>query len=299
MSDDANTSQFPPSPFAKYQGQLQLGSSPVDCYVLDTSERVISLRATVKAIAGIETGKLGDYIGQQALKPYINSELILGGTIEFNIPGTQLVGKGITAENLLDICRAYVSALADGVQLTDRQKEIAFKCGVLLSSCAKVGLIALIDEATGYQYERAQDALEVKINAFIADDLRDWEKTFPDELWEMFGRLTNWQGPLHSRPKWWGKLVMELIYDSLDSDVAEYLKSHKPPPRYGQNYHQWFTQDFGLKKPIPHIYKVIGLGEDCQTIRELREKVAHYYRKEPLQLTLYVPRFGAHESDRK
>jgi P63C domain len=50
-------------------------------------------------------------------------------------------------------------------------------------------LIALIDEATGYQYERAEDALQVKLRAFIADELRAWEKTFPDELWEEFGRL--------------------------------------------------------------------------------------------------------------
>jgi hypothetical protein len=72
---------------------------------------------------------------------------------------------------------------------------------------AKLGLIALIDEATGYQYERAEDALQVKLRAFIADELRAWQKTFPDELWEEFGRLTNWKGALHTRPKWWGNLV--------------------------------------------------------------------------------------------
>jgi hypothetical protein len=35
---------------------------------------------------------------------------------------------------------------------------------------------------TGYQFERADDALQVKLRAFIADELRTWEKTFPDEL---------------------------------------------------------------------------------------------------------------------
>jgi hypothetical protein len=42
--------------------------------------------------------------------------------------------------------------------------------------------------ATGYQYVRAEDALAVKLRAFIADELRAWEKTFPDELWAEFGR---------------------------------------------------------------------------------------------------------------
>ena len=42
---------FPPSPFAKYPGVLTLGDASVDCYVLDTGERVISLGAIVRAIA--------------------------------------------------------------------------------------------------------------------------------------------------------------------------------------------------------------------------------------------------------
>lgn len=74
--------------------------------------------------------------------------------------------------------------------------------------------LALIDEATGYQAHRENDALQVKIKAFVADELREWEKTFPDALWEEFGRLTRWRGALHSRPKYWGKIVMETIYDT-------------------------------------------------------------------------------------
>ena len=108
----------------------------------------------------------------------------------------------------------------------------------------------------------------------IADELRAWEKTFPDELWEQFGRLTNWKGSLHSRPKWWGHLVNELIYQALDPDVADYLKKNKPKPFHGQNYHQWLSEDVGLKALIPHIYKVIGMAEGCSDMRELRDKVA-------------------------
>ncbi|MCH7573769.1 MAG: hypothetical protein IIA59_01465 [Candidatus Marinimicrobia bacterium] len=278
------------SPFAKYQGALSLGGDPIDVYVLDTDERVMSLRSVVKAIAGVEHGDLGGYIGVQVLKPYINSDLILGETKEFHIPGTQLMGKGIKAEGFLEICNAYIRALEDHTLATDRQKEIAIQCSILLGACAKIGLIALIDEATGFQYERQEDALRVKIRAFIADELREWEKTFPDELWEQFGRLTNWRGALHSRPKWWGKLVLELIYDALDPDIAKYLKENKPPPRVGQNYHQWFTQDLGLKALIPHIYEVIGIAKTCENIRELRQKVAELYGREPMQMTLYLPR---------
>lgn len=285
----AEDQAFPDSPFAKYPGELHLGDTIVDCYVLDTKQRVISLRATVKSIAQTDAGNLGDYIGAQALKAFINKDLILGETVDFNIPGTQLKGRGIPAERFLDICQAYVSALSAGALTTDRQREIAIRCSILLSSCAKVGLIALIDEATGYQKEREEDALQIKLRAFIAEELREWEKTFPDALWEEFGRLTKWQGQLHSRPKWWGKLVLELVYDALDPDIAEHLKANKPPPRHGQNYHQWLTEDIGLNALITHIHQVIGIAKTCGTMEELREKVAHFYNKQPMQIAMSFP----------
>lgn len=279
--------KFPPSPFAKYSGQLKLGNTLIDCYILDTEERVISLGATVRAIANTTTSDLAEYIGVKGLKSYINSELIAAETIIFNIPGIPTVGKGITAERFLEICHAYVLAFSAGDLTTERQREIAIRCSVLLSSCAKIGLIALIDEATGFQYEREPDALQIKLQAFFSEELREWEKTFSDELWEEFGRLTNWQGALHHRPKWWGKLVMELIYEALDPDVAEHLKNHKPPPRHRLNYHQWLSSDFGLNALVNHINQVIGIAKTCETIHELKEKVKHYYHGGSFQQKLF------------
>ena len=77
--------------------------------------------------------------------------------------------------------------------------------------------------------------------------MRKWEKTFPDELWIEFGRLTNWRGTIHKRPRYWGKLVMELIYEYLDPDVAQWLRENAPKPRGGQNYHQWLSHQYGLQ----------------------------------------------------
>lgn len=281
---------LPPSPFAKHRGQMTLNDSPVDVYVLDTDQRVISLRAVVKVLTGIDGGILEDYIGVRALKDFVNSDLVLEETVDFYIPGTQFRGRGITAEQFEGILSGYVRALQAGALKTDRQKEIAVTCAILATSFLKLGIVALIDEATGYQYERAADALEIKIKAYVADELRAWEKTFPDELWEQFGRLTNWKGPLHRRPKWWGHLVNELIYEAMDPDIAEYLKRNKPKPFHGQNYHQWLTEDIGLKALIPHIYKIIGMAENCQDMRELQDKVAARYGRSMVQLTLSLPR---------
>lgn len=78
---------------------------------------------------------------------------------------------------MIEVCRGFVAALQASLDSnsqhskpTDRQAQMATKASIFLSACAKVGLEALIDEATGYQYERAEDALQVKLRAVIADE---------------------------------------------------------------------------------------------------------------------------------
>lgn len=274
--------------FAKHAGLLNLGGADLDVYVLSNGERVISLSKVVHAITGRDGGNLGEYIGVSALDGYIDKEEVLENSVDFSIPGTNFKGRGISAELFLEICRGYVSALQDNALKSERQREIAIKASILLASCAKLGIIALIDEVTGYQYEREEDALQVKLRAFISEELRAWEKTFPDDLWEEFGRLTGWSEPLKSRPKYWGKLVIELIYDTLDPDVAEYLKNNKPPA--GARWHQQLTDDIGVRKLVSRCYEVIGMAKDCQDIRELKEKVARHYGRTPVQLTFYLPK---------
>lgn len=271
--------------FAKWRGTVDLGGDMLDVYVLNTQDRVIALRSAVKSMTNVDSGKLGNYIGVSALKPYINSELILGELLEFSIPGTQFRGMGLTTKQFELICRGYVQALYEGAPLTDKQREVAIKCAVLTAGLTRTGLDALIDEATGYQYERAEDALQVKLRAFIADELRSWEKTFPDELWEEFGRLTNWEGALRSRPKWWGKLVIELIYDTLDPDVAEYLKNNKPDA--GVKWHQQLNENLGVRQLVSRCYEVIGMAKTCKDIRELKTRVNEHYGKRPHQFTMY------------
>jgi hypothetical protein len=62
--------------------------------------------------------------------------------------------------------------------------------------------------------------------------------------------VSNWKGTVTQRPKYWGKLVMELVYEYLDKDVAKWLKENAPEPRHGQNYHQWLSGQYGLKKLV-------------------------------------------------
>ncbi len=288
-------------PIARWPGVLHLNETDeLPCYVLDDGRRVISRTGATNLLTERKGGgNLEQYINIQALQPYIPKD-ISDRMIDFIIP--EVVNKsvrGITAEDFLDICKAYVKARELDLLETDRQREIAKKANMLLMACAKVGLISLIDEATGYQYERPFDALQVKLKLYLEEEMRKWEKTFPDELWQEFGRLSNWDGPLHSRPKYWGKLVIELIYEYLDPDVADWLKNHVPEPKHGQNYHQWLSSQYGLQKLVQHIWMVIGIAKTCFNMRELREKIAAQFGKEPLQLTFFVSPPNKNQNDRE
>lgn len=262
-------------PVAKWPGQLQIG---IACYVLTDGRRVISRTGATDFLTDKKGGgNLESYTSIQALKKYIPEDLS-GQMLEFVLPGVvNKTVKGLDAETFVEICRAYVSAWQAGDLTSEAQILIAQRSAMFLGACAKVGLIALIDEATGYQYERPLDALEVKLRLFLSEEMRKWEKTFPDELWEQFGRLTNWNGPVHSRPKYWGKLVMELIYEYLDSDVAEWLRTNAPAPMHGQNYHQWLSEQYGLRRLIEHIWKVVGMASACDNLDELRYKLGQHY----------------------
>jgi hypothetical protein len=288
----------PAMPIARWRGTLNIVGLEVPCYVLDNGEKVIGRTSATELLTGVKGGgALEKYIGVRALEPFINSSLVLEKMVPFRlleVEGLEKAVKGLPADLMIEVCQGFVAALQASFdpssphpRMTDRQRQMAMQASIFLSACAKLGLEALIDEATGYQYERAEDALQVKLRAFIADELRAWEKTFPDELWTEFGRLTGWRGSLHSRPKWWGKLVIELIYDTLDPDVAEYLKNNKPPP--GVKWHRQLTENIGVRALVSRCYEVIGMAKTCSNMRDLRQKVAEHYGREVVQFSLSLP----------
>lgn len=280
----------PQLPVAKWPGTLSIADAELPCYVLSDGRRVISRTGATNVLTCSKGGgNLDSYIGVKALKPYLPKSLP-DQLIAFTIPGVvNKTVQGMAAETFLEICRAYSTARDDGASMTDRQLSIAIQANMFLMSCAKVGLIALIDEATGYQYERAHDALQFKLKVYLEEEMRKWESTFPEELWEEFARLTRWKGAIHHRPKYWGKLVMELVYEYLDTDVANWLRENAPSPRKGQNYHQWLTSQFGLKKLVEHLWMLIGMARACHTMPELRERMAQQFGREGYQLHIFLP----------
>ena len=282
----------------QYAGILVVAGVELPVYVLSNGRRVISRTGATSVLIGPQGGgNLQSYLDVQAVRPYVPEDL-MDRMVEFRLPNvTNKTVLGMDAETFLDVCRAYVQARDDGALKTASQTKIAKRAGTFLAACAKVGLLALIDEATGYQFHRAEDELRFKLKIYLEDEMRKWESTFPPELWHEFGRLTGTQMLTSQRPKYWGKLVMELVYDYLDPDVADWLRVHNPEPRHGRNHHQWLTSQYGLRKLTEHLWMLIGLASACNTIGELRARMAERYGRVQVQQTLFVlPPIGTSRS---
>ena len=287
-----SSSAKPKIPKAMFSGVLAIGEGELPCYVLEGGTRVFSTTGLLKSLGFKSNTNADEVFKSPQIRPYlpvVADRKVRGNLIDFYTDKGNLA-RGYDVERFIEICQAYSQALEKSELTLERHLDAARKANAILRACSKIGVIALVDEVTGYQYARAENELQFKLKLYLSAEMRGWEKTFPDDLWIQFARLTHWSGsPTKNRPRHWGYFVMDLIYRSLDPDVAEYLKNNKPEPKRGQNYHQWFNEDYGVKKLREHINRIIGMAQVAGSIGELKNKVAYYYKKEPLQLDLFLP----------
>lgn len=272
----------PPIPVSLFQGKLEIGKAEYFCHVLNNGKRVLAQREMVRILTGVAKGNLDRYLNAQNLQPYINAKTILDQTLRFKIRGTHMESNGYEATLLLDICDAYLRARLDG-ELHDSQEHLARQAEIITRACAKVGIIALIDEATGFQKYRKERELQFKLQAFIADDMQEWARMFPEEFWHELARLEGVRYSAHSRPLRWGKYVMMFVYDAIDPDVGKQLRKINPDPHFLQNHHQWMKK-FGRDKVRDQIMQVIPIMKLCTNIKEFKQKFAYVFKHAPLQL---------------
>ena len=282
------------APVAQWPGVLPVGDDELPCYVLEDGRSVITRTGALNYLTGGKGGgNLESYLRVKDLQLFLPIDLY---SQFFDITIPQVANKNVqamSASAFIDICRAYSRARDTGALTSESQVAIAIRAAALMAAFAKAGIESAIHEVTGYQFERAPDALRTKLKLFLEEEMRPWEKTFPDELWIQFGRLTSWRGPIHSRPKYWGKLVNELVYGYLDGDVLAWLKANAPAPRAGQNYHQWMSSQFGLRKLIEHIWMLIGMASACRDLSDLRQRLGEKFGREKVQFVMYLPPIGA------
>jgi hypothetical protein len=237
---------------------LKIGDITIECYVLEDGERVL-LYSDIQRAMGFAHGgsmvagknRLELFASRSRIAQYIpdHIQLKLRTPIKIKKPNAAKA-YALHAEVLPALCEAVVAAARMGL-LQEQQLFIAHQCEVLLSGLARVGIIALIDEATGYQKYREEEALQKILDAYILPEHRPWMKAVPVEFFQEMFRVFGWQHKADNRgPRYAGKLVRNLIYRHLPRPVLPKLDELNPSLQNYQRkhrHHQLLTEGMGLE----------------------------------------------------
>lgn len=235
---------------------LVIADIEIPCYVLDNEKRVLVRSGMIKALGmskgssgGTSGDRLAKFVGQDRFTRFISKEILemTENPITFKIGGN--IAYGYEATILVDICEAILRANKAGLILK-QQEHIVDRAEILMMAFAKVGIIALVDEATGYQQVRDRNALHKILAAYLNPYLLPWAKKFPDEFYEEMFRLKGWSYDPESvkRPGVVGTYTNKLIYEQLPEGVLEELRNRTPKTStgsYAAQFHRSLTVDTG------------------------------------------------------
>ena len=252
---------------------LKLGDLEIPCYVLEDGTRVFSGRGVQKAIGyDSKSGQwMKSFCNIKGLSPYFyaGDQSIaerLSNPIKFkrvDAGGSQSDTNGYEVTLLVDICSIIIDANRAG-DFDDT--KIVRNADIIIRSVAKVGIIALVDEVTGYQRDknRAKDELQKFLAQFISDEASRWVKTFNDSFFEMIYRMHGWSWTLtHRRPGVVGKWINDIVYERLAPVILTELQKVNPKTDKGtrkDRHHQHLTEDVGRPKLKEHLAAGGALG---------------------------------------
>jgi hypothetical protein len=270
---------------------LKIGDIEIPCYVLEDGRRVITHSGMISSLGMSKGGgsnpSAGDRLARFAtgklLEPFATKDLRAGTEpILFHTPNG-ILAYGYEATILADLCEMVLAARQAGV-LQKQQYHIAQRCEILVRGFARVGIIALVDEATGYQYARARKALEDILEEFISKELVKWAKMFPDDFYREMFRLRQWQYTPNStrRPVHAAKLTIDLIYKRLAPGVLHELQKLTPrndKGRLKQKLFQRLTEDVGHPRLREHLASVIALMRAFDTWEQFYRKLDRVFPK--------------------
>jgi hypothetical protein len=281
-------------PRATDEGFLKISDPPIPCAVLDTKQRVLTQSGVMKALGRARQAKgrsyydgdvnLPAFITAKNLKPYIPKDLyVTSSQIEFR---RKAGGKafGYSAELLPKICGVFIDA-DDAGKLTPAQKHIAAKARILLRGLAEIGIIALVDEATGYQDKRPRDELQKILAAYIAPTLLPWTERFPLEFFKEMFRVYGWDWPYTEAdypgplgPRYAGKLIKKIIFENLPPGILDELDRLNPPNAKWQRksrMSQLLTSEIGH----PHVEKLVAVNTMLFKVSDNKEDFKRNYAR--------------------
>jgi hypothetical protein len=255
---------------ATHTGTLKIQSINIPCYVLENGERVISGRGLQNAF-GYSSSAAGTALARELVK--LEDRTVIEAVdkrVSFKRPGAGGSAEqtfGYRAEILVDICDVLLEYRKHH-QLTEIQESLAHRAETLTRAFAKVGVIALIDEATGYT--KAKDEYQKILEQYLAPEIRPWIKTFDEEYYKELYRLLGWdwdafraaKKKTHSRYIGW--LTNRIVYEKLAPGVLEALKELNPKDEKGNRshkYHQDLSDNIGYIRLVKHLASVTTIME--------------------------------------
>lgn len=279
---------------------LRIGDLEIPCYVLADGTRVLSQQGVLDAMhlpsRGSADGRtrLARFFDGQAFSGIVSSELSdsTNSPIRFRTPAGS-IAYGFPAEMLVHLCEAILKARDSGI--SDRYNRMVVQADIIIRGLAVTGIVALVDEATGYQRDRARDALAKIFEQFVSKEIQKWIRRFPPEFYEHLFRLRG--VPMsegQKRPAYFGHLTNDLVYKRLAPGILDELQRVNPvdPDRGSRKtaHHQRLTADIGINALNSHmgaVTAIMALTPDGQ----YDEFVAMLDRVKPRQIAADAENF--------
>lgn len=288
-------------PRATHNGGLKIGDLDVDCYVLEDGRRLLTQESFLLVMGRAAKAKGGQgvlssvdstppFLAASNLKPLIQKEITQSTTpIEFiTINGT--LARGYVAELLPEVCRVYLSARDESVLLPS-QRHIAARSDMLVRALASIGIVSLVDEATGYQVVRDRNALQALLDKYLLAEYAAWAKRFPDEFFKEMFRLKGWKYPTVSggKPGVVGRYINDLIYERLAPGLLKELEGKNPKNASGNRttkHHQWLTDDIGHPALTAHLHATMGFMRASENWDQLKSLMDRAFPRKGDTMTL-------------
>lgn len=280
---DPSREQLPKAVCGSKEKPLVIGDISIPAYVLEDERRVLTVSGMSEGLSMAKGGsevpglnRFELFIARDRLRPFISEELAdrISSPIVFVTP-TGAKAYGYEADVLVELCEAVLKMREAG-KLQKQQERIAQRCEILVRGLARVGIIALVDEATGYQEIRTRNALSKILEAYISKELLPWAQRFPLQFYEEIYRLHGWtlNPASRAKPAYVGRLTNALVYERLPEGVLAELRSQNPvDPETGRRrfkHHQFLTENIGNPHLEKHLAKVIGLMQASDTWGEFK-----------------------------
>lgn len=227
------------------------------------------------------------FLTSDRLKPFINKENNVGALLsEIQYVDGKRIVTGYDARILPVVCDIWLKAREAGA-LQKQQLDKAQKAEILMRALAHVGIIALVDEATGFQNIRAKDALAKMLEAFVAKELQPYVKRFPSEFYEEIFRLRGLIYPNSTvrRPQYFGHITNDIIYRRIAPGVWKELKAKALKDEKGRLKNKLFqnlTPDIGdprLQKVITQVVTIMQLSKSWPDFKSKLDRLVPAYNE--------------------